>query len=188
MPASARFEIRWFYLSEGRIRGPYRREEMEALLAEGHLGPLTVITRDGGAGWCSAASWPEFEGLFPHLARPLPSNARLMERHLGPVRYRAYECFAIFVMLAAMAAAHLTAMLLSGAGSHLLELPFFCCLWVLLGAGGGVKAVLFLRRSGRLLLALPPGTAAVGLVGAVGLVLVLVLLVVWLVAALAGLL
>jgi hypothetical protein len=170
-----RSAVRWFYLSEGRILGPLTHREMESALAEGRLGPLTVLTCDGGDAWRSAASWPQFEGLYPHLTGNLPPNAKLLEDHLHRVRRSAQKSFALFLILALMAAAHLTLAFLTRQVRYLFGFPFCCCAWSVLGVAGGVKAILLLRRSGRLLLALPPRVIAIGLIGSIGLILAMIL-------------
>ena len=170
-----RFAGRWFYLRDSRIYGPFRHGELESMLAEGKLGPLTLLARDGGGGWHAAPSWPEFEGLFPEFAgRRRANDGELLQYHLDAVRQRAVRLFLLFLAMTLMVAGHVTALLLRARNPT--PGSFCCCgfVWLVAGIIGAFYALSMLRRSWRLLAMLSLRIAVCGFIAAIGLPVILV--------------
>ena len=162
----------WQYRRGRRESDALSTEELTALFRKGELAPSTPITPAGKGTWRPAESWVEFAHVLILMNAALRARATpLAAFHLEAARKRALTLFVLFVGLALMVAAHLTAAELASPTHEDARQPFVYCtyVWWVAAFCGGVYCMSYLPGHWRVLAALPPAYAVMGFVGAIGL-------------------
>jgi len=161
----------WYYRRGFGRAGPVTTSELIGLLLDGRIGRLTLVTRADRASWRPPEYWPEFEAVVADLVRSArPPQEAVPEFHLHRLRTHCLMMFGLLLAVVMMLAAHATAAMLVGDPVGGFPIACFSCVLWLTAAGGGIYAILFLRRAWRYVAALSAPIAVMGFIGAIGLI------------------
>lgn len=75
----------WYYAKEGAQQGPVSDEQIEQLIAAGHIQPTDLVWKNGMADWQPLAQIPEFAGVAVAAPPAMPATPPVPSSGAAPV-------------------------------------------------------------------------------------------------------